>query len=405
LLSGWVRFAYNGKITGFTGVLGQADWQDTTVQNNISSRRASTGLCHYHNFRLGSRLSCCLAITGLVSGLIASCVNRSISPLPTATQFLTRTPGVTIVPYTQDVPGIQATMAGSTDWVGNQVTESIPSGTPAPATPFPTGKPTTNELESSTPAAANPVSTPTSSPRMLPKYWREWPVVPTVSARARQVYQNGLQMGNNPRSFSRVGDCQSVPAIFMGIYDDKERYWLGEDYEYLQETIDQFSGSFSRQSVTAKDGFGVASVLSPLMADPDVCRSDESPIQCEFRIHKPILVFVAMGTNWAPGAEISFENYLRQIVDFSIEHGTVPVLVTKGDNIEKDFKLNEAIARVAYDYDMPLFNAWRAIQFLHNHGLEDNGVYLTIDAWNVRDFTGLQTLDSIWRGINGIANP
>jgi len=64
-----------------------------------------------------------------------------------------------------------------------------------------------------------------------------------------------------------------------------------------------------------------------------------------------------MGANWAPGAELTFEKYLRQIVEFSIEHGTIPILVTKADNIKEDFKLNEAIARVAFDYDMPLFNA------------------------------------------------
>jgi hypothetical protein len=226
-----------------------------------------------------------------------------------------------------------------------------------------------------------------------------------LSEAARQVYQKGLQLGNNPHAFSRVGDCQSVPAIFMGLYDDKGRYWLGNDYAFLQETIDQFAGSFSRQSMAAKDGFGVASVLSPLRSNLEMCNSDESPIQCEFRLQKPSLVFVAMGTNWAPGAELTFEKYLRQIVEFSIQRGVVPILVTKGDDIEQDFKLNLAIAQVAYDYDMPLFNAWRAIQYLHNHGLEDNGIYLTIDAWNVRDFTGLQTLDTLWRGLNGKTKP
>jgi hypothetical protein len=298
-------------------------------------------------------------------------------------------------------------MAAEAEPTKTPVARVSPINTPAPeaATPMSlsimVGQAQTEEAATT----SLPSPTPTADTRLTPKYWREWPVVPTISAKAMQVYQKGLELGNNPHIFSRVGDCQSVPGVFMGLYDDKKRYWLGNDYTYLQDTIDQFAGSFSRQSMAAKDGFGVASVLSPLRANPDACNSDESPLQCEFRIQKPIMVFVAMGTNWAPGAEISFEKYLRQIVDFSIEHGVIPILVTKGDNIEKDFKLNEAIAQVAYDYDMPLFNAWRAIQFLHNHGLEDNGVYLTVDAWNVRDFTGLQTLDSIWRGLNGGSKP
>jgi hypothetical protein len=347
----------------------------------------------------------------ILASLGAMCVFM-VSCKPTAAHigseeaiFLTITPRPSAAAYTQDVPGLQTAIA--------QVTEVTETPQPEPgstAAPY-----TTSSMETglTTPVgqAAEEAATPTqtsaslSDSRLTPKYWREWPVVPTISAKARQVYQKGIDLGNNTHAFSRIGDCQSVPAIFMGLYNNKERYWLGKDYQYLQETIDQFAGSFSRQSMAAKDGFGVASVLSPLRANPEVCKTNEAPIECEFRIQKPILAFVAMGTNWAPGAELTFEEYLQQIVEFSIEHGTIPILVTKADNIEGDFKLNEAIARVAFDYDMPLFNAWRAVQFLKNHGLEDNGIYLTVDAWNIRDFTGLQTLDSIWQGLNGKAKP
>ncbi len=376
------------------------------MRNKISAAKASTRFDHFHGNHPGYHLINYLAILSLISGLAVSCTSRS-APTNDATSSATETPGVTVVPYTQDVPEIQTAIAAEAESTKTPEAGASPIDTSAPKATAPISLSTMDrQAQIEQVATTSPPSpTLTADTRLTPKYWREWPIVPTLSAKALQVYQKGLELGNNPHAFSRVGDCQSVPAIFMGLYDDKGRYWLGNDYSYLQDTIDQFAGSFSRQSMAAMDGFGVASVLSPLRANPDACNLDESPIQCEFRIQKPILVFVAMGTNWAPGAEISFEKYLRQIVDFSIEHGVIPILVTKGDNIEKDFKLNEAIARVAYDYDMPLFNAWRAIQFLHNHGLEDNGVYLTVDAWNVRDFTGLQTLDSIWRGLNRETRP
>jgi hypothetical protein len=73
----------------------------------------------------------------------------------------------------------------------------------------------------------------------------------------------------------------------------------------------------------------------------------------------------------------------------------LPVLATKGDNIEGDWKLDRAIAQVAYDYDLPLVNVWRAIQPLPNHGLQPpKNIYLTGDAWMLRNEAWLKTLDA-----------
>jgi hypothetical protein len=216
-----------------------------------------------------------------------------------------------------------------------------------------------------------------------------------VSGRLKEIYLKGQALGNDPKSFTRIGDCQSIPEVFLGIYDT-DRYWLGENYQYLQTTIDRFSGAFGRENITAKDGFGVNSVFTPLMADPALCSSDETPLDCEYRLHKPIVAFVSMGTNWAPGSSARFEEYLRKIVDFCLEHGIIPVLMTKADNIEQDYLLNESIAQVAYDYDVPLLNTWAAVQYLPNKGLEADGIYLTPAAWDERAFTALITLDAVW---------
>ena len=246
--------------------------------------------------------------------------------------------------------------------------------------------------------------TPTKDTRQTAYYWRTWPVIPALSARALQVFTHGQELGNDLHSFSRIGDCQSVPAIFLGIYDS-DRYWLDPKNTNLQVTIDQFSGSFQRGNITAKDGFGVSSVLTPLMSDPKLCQSNETPLECEYRLHKPIIAFIAMGTNWKPNYSAAFEGYLRQIVDFCIEHGVIPILVTKADNIETNNLLNVSIARVAYDYDMPLYNAWAAVQYLPNHGLEGDKIYLTADAWDARTFAGLKVLDAIWTSLKSVALP
>ena len=279
-----------------------------------------------------------------------------------------------------------------------------PSSTPLPASATATA--TVTVTPSLTPT---PTITPTATPdtRLKPRDWAAWPVVPQVSARAKEIYLQGVKLGVTPRTFSVVGDCQSEPAVFLGIYAT-DRYYLINDYQYLQETIDDFRSSFSHKSLSVRDGLSAPSALSPLWADSQTCQPDENPVQCELRLYKPMLVFINLGTNWREGASSDkYEGYLRQIVDLVIASGAVPILSLKADNVEGDHSINLATAQVAYDYDIPLWNFWAAADYLPNHGLdpERNDIYLTPDAWDVRNFVALRTLDAIWRELKAVYDP
>jgi hypothetical protein len=287
-----------------------------------------------------------------------------------------------------------------------RTTEAMPS---PPDASLPVWTPTDEAAPAATAthppeATSTTILTPTSDIRPLPATWRRWPVVPTLSARAAEIYQRGLALGNDPHSFSRIGDCQSEPGVFMGIYGDPNLYHLDQQHQYLQATIDQFNGSFGWTNITARRGFGISSVLSPLMSDPKYCTGSESPLECEFRVHKPSIVFISMGTNWCANCTRKFDGYLRKIVDFSIDRGVLPVLTTKADNVEGDNSLNADIAQVAYDYDLPMWNFWAAVQNLPGHGLKSDGVYLTVAGWDTRSFTGLLTLDTLWSNLKPL-NP
>lgn len=258
-----------------------------------------------------------------------------------------------------------------------------PSATPQ-ATPTPPPPPT----------ATLP---PTPDTRPDPARWADWPVIPTVSGVSKQIYQYGLQNGNDPHIFSVVGDCQSEPNVFLGIYET-DRFWLGTDFEYLRDTIAYYKGSFSRKSLGVRDGLSAPSALSPLWADKENCQANENPVQCELRVRKPAVMFINLGTNWKPGASaMKYEEYLRQVVQLVIQNGTLPILSTKADNVEGDNSLNEATARVAHDFDVPLFNFWRASSDMPNHGLDSarDNIYLTPDGWDRRNFTALMTLDAV----------
>lgn len=264
----------------------------------------------------------------------------------------------------------------------------------------------TDEFATVTPAStekteiiAEEAITPFGTPPPPPREWSSWPVLPYVSARAIQIYRDGIAQGNHPNVFSVIGDCQSVPDVFLGIYTT-DRYALPEGYSYLSGTIDYYFDSFNGVRPAVRNGISVTSVLSPLWADPELCQPDEIPIACDHRLNKPSIVFINLGTNWTFGGSAGkYEEYLRMVVDAVIANGSLPILSTKADNIEGDYSINIATVRVAYEYEIPLWNFWRAADVLPGHGLEADGIYLTPDAWDLRNFTGLQTLDTVWKAV------
>jgi hypothetical protein len=250
-----------------------------------------------------------------------------------------------------------------------------------------------------------------------PEPWQIKPVIPVISDTAREIYARGLALGNDPKAFSKVGDCQNVEAYFLSHFDDPAQYDLGP-YTPLQETINQFSGSFVRESAAVEAGYTVASALSPLWADPVLCQSNETPLACENRLHNPSLVIISMETWSRTGKQpvSDYEAYLGQVIQYWVGEGVVPILATKADNLEGDGSINAAIVSVAERYNVPLWNFWLAAQSLPGHGFDpvwSDGFHLLWarsfynnpdrlrDGWPVRNLTALQALDAVWRGVRG----
>ena len=238
---------------------------------------------------------------------------------------------------------------------------------------------------------------------------RAAPIVATATGTAQAIFQRGLARGNHPDRFSKVGDCQSVPSFFLAMYDRGE-YRLGSEYAYLQDTISHFAGSFIRDSAAVWSGFDVYAVLDPTWANPARCASGESPIACEYRLWQPSFVIISLEV-WRGPTALYIDN-LRQVLEFWIGHDVVPILATKADNREQDSSINVAIASLAWEYDLPLWNFLMAAQPLPNYGLTD-GFHLSFaqcnfddpaamrNAWPWRNLTALQSLDAVRRGVGG----
>jgi hypothetical protein len=255
------------------------------------------------------------------------------------------------------------------------------------------------------------LSSPSVTPFICDEIWQSLPVIPEVFEEARNLYQQGLAQGNDARSFSKIGDGEISTDWFLTPFDLGEgAYDLG-GYSSLETAIEYFQGSFERHSMAARRGFNTNLILDASASDPALCKPAESPLTCELRTHNPSIAILSLGTNQVHRPE-EFEAGMRQILDVLVSKKVLPILSTKGDNLEGDHRINRAIACLAQEYQIPMWNFWAAIQSLPGHGLQPDLEHLTYtgindfddpaalqSAWPVRNLTALQVLDAVWRSV------
>jgi hypothetical protein len=290
-----------------------------------------------------------------------------------------------------------------------------PTALPAPAS---TASPTQPQASTPTPGEtplpsqtfeATATFTPSTTPLPAslgfdPADWENWPVLPIVPERARQIYQTGQALGNDPHAFSVFGDCQSEPDVFLGLYDTDPQL-VAKFPTNLQETVAWFAGSFNRPSPTVKGGTTAGALMYTLWHENKyTCTSYETPIQCELRLHKPAFVIIRVGTHY----ESRNQDYMRKVLDQVIAAGVVPILATKADDSELDKHVNAEYAQLAVEYALPFWNFWAAVGELPEHGLytrpflENQGdIYLNNVAVDIQRISALLMLDRVRRAVMG----
>lgn len=250
-----------------------------------------------------------------------------------------------------------------------------------------------------------------------------FPLVPEIGAYAQAVYQAGLERGNDPHTFIKVGDCMTHNDYFL-IPIGEGNYDLGE-FSDLQATIDFFVqddlNSFSRESQAAAGGFNSASILDSLWANPEFCETGESPLECEFRHMTPSIALIMFGTNdvfYLP--ENQFDYFMRAIVVETLRNGTLPILSTfphRPEFPEKSILFNQIVANIAGEYEVPLINLWLALEPLPNQGVDPvETTHMTTPAdsaavcyfigenleagFTIRNLLTLQTLEAVLEAAN-----
>ncbi len=257
-------------------------------------------------------------------------------------------------------------------------------------------------VETVSPATAEPTPAPTLTD------WRDAPIAPEISERVKEIYADGQAQGRDPAHFSVIGDCQSIPYVFMGPYGRGD---LEPDASesYLWNAIEYFGTSFDRWSVTARGGFTAASILNALQADPEECKPGETPLTCEFRLNNPAFVLITLETWLDPDTIDRYEIYLGEIIETVIEKGAVPILLTKADSSElrgEKHVINPVIVNLAYEYQVPVVNFWKSAQYLPNYGIDPDreGFHLSQAGYNLKNTLALRALYSVWTTVEGMGN-
>lgn len=267
-------------------------------------------------------------------------------------------------------------------------------------------------------SSETPIISPSPTSTLAPDAWKSMPVVPQgVSRRMIDVYRRGLALDRDPNRFSKIGDCQNITPYFLTAFSDPSKYRLGDQYAYLQPTIDHFSGSWSRKSVATHGGFNAATILSPfwtVVPRPDGCEKGETPAACELRLYNPSFTVISLEEAWS-GDLVKYDNYMRMLVEYVLSQDVVPIIATRAELPDAPISINPIVVRIAYDYGIPLWNFGAATATLPNHGLSADGFHLTPGTvegnyyfddptrmelgWPWRNLTALQAIDAVYRAL------
>lgn len=276
------------------------------------------------------------------------------------------------------------------------------------------------EIPSETPFPADETSTPPS-----PDQPSQYNFISGVTDNVKEIFNQGLALGNRPNVFSKVGDSITYTNAFL--YPIGWNNYQLHQHAYLQPAIDYYSeawarthNSFANYSLAANIGWSAHALLTSAVSHETYCGERESPLECEYRLVKPSIALIMLGTNDVPSTPLaSYENAMREITETTIEYGIIPILSTippmyMDGTAGRVEAINAIIKELAQEYDVPLLDLWAALQGLPDDGLRSDGVHLSLApagqnayfttvnlqyGMPVRSLTAVQALDLVWRTV------
>lgn len=223
-----------------------------------------------------------------------------------------------------------------------------------------------------------------------------YPVIPPLSAAMREVFARGQELGIRPNAVTKVGDSLSADPTYLTPIGQPNPV-LGP-YDYLADTIAFYGATTVNNSVAARRGLTTFVAFDSMWADPGRCAPGDSPIACEYTLHRPAVSFILFGPNDQIAMNTDeFAAEMRRITAYTIEQGIIPVLSTfsyapEHPRAAEAAAFNLAIAAIADEYDAPLLNLWLAVQPLPRWGLEGDDIHMRLSGYRTIMFAdGVET--------------
>lgn len=286
--------------------------------------------------------------------------------------------------------------------------------------------PTLASLHTQTPTATitpPPTATFTPSPTTTPtRVWAEMtpaevdqlldttPLMSHYGAHMREIAARGRDLAQRSDVVLAVGDCNTVSPYFLTpLVDDEYRLRSAGDAfvddPVLSQTAAYFTKSLDYRGQAARIGLNAYAVMDAMWTDSAACQPGESPLACDYRIQQPVAATIMFGANDVIGlTPANYEYALRDIIEYSISEGVIPVLNTfpyrsDGEQPAKARHMNAIIIALSHEYRVPLVNYWRASQTLEEYGLYPDNAHMLIAGFNERNRLTLHMLDYLRREV------
>ncbi|PJF41852.1 MAG: hypothetical protein CUN55_11190 [Phototrophicales bacterium] len=276
-------------------------------------------------------------------------------------------------------------------------------------------------IQEAPPLTVNNVSVPASVGNSAPTG-----IISGIGARATQIFRAGQTLGNRADVFSKVGDSISTNPLFL--YPVGVGGLVLDAYAYLQPTVEYFSktparthNSFANESLAVRSGWTSGDVLAVGNGASGICLADESPLVCEYRVTKPAVALIMLGTNDVLRGidSATYRANMQAIITTSINMGVIPVISTLPDNLngqgQRVLEFNAILRSLAVANGIPLWDYWAALQGLPSSGISSDGYHPSFDpatgqtgvftpqymqyGYNVRNYTALVVLDTLRRQV------
>ncbi|MCB9452544.1 MAG: hypothetical protein H6672_13995 [Anaerolineaceae bacterium] len=224
-----------------------------------------------------------------------------------------------------------------------------------------------------------------NSPSLATLY--QQPVIPTLSAAIREVFERGQAAGNHADVITKVGDSLSASVSYITIFSE-DGYALGP-YGYLEPTLLYYRDSTAGESIAAQIGMSTYVVFDPFWATDERCEPNESPLACEYRVKQPSVAFILFGPNDVRSmTETEYHEQMRMIIEETLAAGIIPVLMTFSAHPDAELywqaiNFNIELVRLTDEYEVPLINLWAAVQPLPEYGLDEDRIHLAPSGFTV----------------------